>query len=122
PGAACAAGTRASAAASERARAKVRDRMEPPEKIERPGRAQFALVAVTTETELGVATPAMAWGGGGAGGFPLPEGPGADEVPPPPQAAGRDKRAATKAARHNPRCDVCKLDTPGSCDRGEHRR
>jgi len=69
--------------------------MEPPEKIERPGRAQFALVAVTTETELGVATPWMVSGATGGGGV-LPSG-GVLEEPPPPHAVTRHKNAAQAA-------------------------
>ena len=48
-----------------------------------------ALVAVTTATEVGVATPSIAAGGGGGGGTSgglLPDGGGteADELPPHP--------------------------------------
>jgi hypothetical protein len=57
---------------------------------------QFALVAVTTETELGVATPWMVSGAAGGGGV-FPEGGVTDEPPPPPHAATRLNSAAQAA-------------------------
>jgi hypothetical protein len=66
------------------------------------------LVAVTTATEVGVATPSTGAGAGDGEGVP-PEGGGAklpaDELPPPPQAdraleaASRDRMRTPRAPR-----------------------
>ena len=71
--------------------------------------AQFALVAVTTETELGVATPWMVSGTGGVveGGGVFDEGGVTAEVPPPPpHAAMRHNSAARPAAVRARRSDL----------------
>jgi hypothetical protein len=62
--------------------------------------AQLAFVAVTTETELGVATPDIVSGAGGAGGGLSLDGGGAAAVvpPPPPHPAIRHINAAALAA------------------------
>jgi len=60
------------------------------------------LVAVTTETELGVATPWIVSGTGGVGteggGGEPDDGGVLDEAPPPPQAVMRHNSAAKPAA------------------------
>ena len=70
---------------------------------------QFALVAVTTETELGVATPVIVSGTGTVGvegGGVFDNGGALDEVPPPPHAAMRHKSAARPAALRAERSDI----------------
>ena len=69
---------------------------------------QFALVAVTTETELGVATPVIVSGTGTVGvegGGVFDNGGVLDEVPP-PHAAMRHKSAARPAALRAERSDI----------------
>jgi hypothetical protein len=70
---------------------------------------QFALVAVTTDTELGVATPVIVSGTGGVGtegGGVFDDGGALEEEPPPPQAAMRHKSAVKPAALRARRSDI----------------
>src|SRR6185295_11629393 len=61
-------------------------------------RCYCALVAVTTATEVGVATPSMAAGAGGAGGGALPPGGGVLDEPPPPHADATTTKAMSSIA------------------------
>jgi hypothetical protein len=70
---------------------------------------QLAFVAVTTDTELGVATP---WIASGAEGGTSPEGGGAAAgALPPPHAVTRNNTAAVPTMLRRARCDVRKINT-----------
>ena len=73
-----------------------------------------ALVAVTTATEEGVATPSIGAGGGGAGGAgggELPDGGGADEELLPPHPLSTAKSATSIIAMSSSRPERANMKT-----------